>query len=235
MKTASSLLLLAVIALSTRAFCQGASSPLPNAPSFEITNSNGAKSPDSPEQGDTNRHALSAGGKLHYYIIGTYLNPATLTSPAFWAGLRMASPPKQYPHEWRQGATGFGRNYGDLLAEDVSFNTAHALTGIITTEDPRYVPSKSRNALARSFHALTFAFIDRSDSGHPMPAVSNFVGAAAGGFAGNAYLPSGFSNATHAGQRATILLGSTAAGNLYQEFEARIPKPVRMMFMFLAR
>jgi hypothetical protein len=147
----------------------------------------------------------------------------------------MASPPKRYPLEWRQGAKAFGRNYADLLSEDISYNTARSLTRIITTEDPRYVPSKSRNALARSFHALTFTFVDRSDSGRRIPAFSNFVGATAGGFVGNAYLPSGFNNATHAGQRATILLGSAAAGNLYQEFAPQIPKPIRVIFMFLAR
>jgi hypothetical protein len=48
MKTASSLLLLAVIALSNRAFGQDASNPLPSAPSSEVTNSNHAKSPGSP-------------------------------------------------------------------------------------------------------------------------------------------------------------------------------------------
>jgi hypothetical protein len=41
-----------------------------------------------------------------------------------------------------------------------------------------------------------------------MPAFSNFVGAKAAGFVGNAYLPSGFNNATHAGQRATLQFGS---------------------------
>jgi hypothetical protein len=168
-------------------------------------------------------------------MVGTYLNPATFTSSAFWAAARMADPPKQYPREWRQGAKAFGRNYGDQLAEYVGFSTAQTLTGIITTEDLRYVPSKSHNALARSFHALAFTFVDRSNASHPMPALSNFVGAAAGGFLANAYLHSGFNNTTHAGQRATILLGGAAAGNLYQEFEPQIPKPVRVIFMFIAR
>jgi hypothetical protein len=60
MKTAISLLLLAVIALSTEAFCQDASGPLPNAPSYEITNSNEAKLPDSPEQNATNSPAAQS-------------------------------------------------------------------------------------------------------------------------------------------------------------------------------
>jgi hypothetical protein len=87
----------------------------------------------------------------------------------------------------------------------------------------------------RSLHALTFTFVDRSDSGHAMPAFSNFVGATAAGFVGNAHLPSGFNNTTHAGQRATLQFGFTAAGNLFREFAPQMPRPVRTVFQLIAR
>jgi hypothetical protein len=151
----------------------------------------------------------------------------------------MANPPgkgaTQYPPEWRQGAEAFGRNYGDAFAQRVTFQTARFATGVITHEDPRYIPSSSHSVLSRSLHALTFTFVDRSDSGHAMPAFSNFVGSAAAGFVGNAYLPSGFNNATHAGQRATLQFGFTAAGNLFREFAPQMPKPVRTVFQLIAR
>jgi hypothetical protein len=44
-----------------------------------------------------------------------------------------------------------------------------------------------------------------------MPAISNFAGAKAAGFVGNSYLPSGFNDVTHAGQRATLRFGVFAA------------------------
>jgi len=178
-------------------------------------------------------------GKFRYYVSETYLNPSVFTAPAFRAGIRMANPPgkgpTQYPPEWRQGPEAFGRNYGDAFASRVAFQTARFATGVITHEDPRYIPSSSHNVLARSFHALTFTFVDRSDSGHAMPAIANFVAATAAGFVGNAYLPSGFNNATHAGQRATIQFGFTAAGNLFREFAPQMPKPVRILFQLIAR
>jgi hypothetical protein len=68
-----------------------------------------------------------------------------------------------------------------------------------------------------------------------MPALSNFVGAAAGGFVGNAYLPSGFNNLTHAGQRATLRLGFAAGGNLFREFAPQMPGPLRNFIMLIAR
>jgi hypothetical protein len=68
-----------------------------------------------------------------------------------------------------------------------------------------------------------------------MPALSNFVGAAAAGFVGNTHLPSGYNNATHAGQRATLQFGLTAAGNLFREFAPQMPKPVRAVLQLIAR
>jgi hypothetical protein len=177
--------------------------------------------------------------KFGCYLSETYLNASLFTAPAFRAGLRMANPPgkgaTRYPLEWRQGAEGFGRNYGDAFAQRLSFHTARFASGALIHEDPRYIPSGSHNMLARSVHALTFTLVDRSDSGHAMPAISNFIGAAAAGFAGNAYLPAGFNNATHAGQRATLQFGMTAAGNLFREFAPQMPRPVRTFVQLIAR
>jgi hypothetical protein len=176
---------------------------------------------------------------LSYYMTETYWNPSVLTAPAFRAGSLMAYPPGKgttaYPPAWRQGAEAFGRNYADAFASRVSAHTGQFIAGTVTREDPHYTPSGSRGFLARSAHAISFTFIDRSDSGHPMPAFSNFAGAAAGGFAGNAYLPAGFRDATHAGQRATFQLGSFAAGNLLREFAPQIPFPIRLAISLVGR
>lgn len=177
--------------------------------------------------------------KFGYYLSETYLNASLVTAPAFRAGVRMANPPgkgvTRYPLEWRQGAEGFGRNYGDAFAQRLSFHTARFASGALIHEDPRYVPSGSHSMLARSVHALAFTLVDRSDSGHAMPAISNFIGAASAGFVGNTYLPAGFNDATHAGQRATLQLGMTAAGNLFREFAPQMPRPVRTLVQLIAR
>jgi hypothetical protein len=73
-------------------------------------------------------------------------------------------------------------------------------------------------------HALIYTFIDKTDGGHSTVALSNFTGAAAAGFVGNAFMPAGFDNATHAGQRATLAFGSLAVGNMAQEFAPEIRK-----------
>lgn len=130
---------------------------------------------------------------------------------------------------------GFGRNLGDALSERVSAHTARFLAGAVTREDPRYFPSSSRNAFARSFHAIGFTFVDRSDSGRLMPAISNFAGSAAGGAVGMAYLPPGFDNLSYAGRRAAINFGALSGANLFREFAPQLPGPVRELFMLIGR
>ena len=256
MKNAINITMLVLLILPSIASGQDSAKPLPDGPSSEAT-SVGPKGLTKLGQTEPDSHLSSAGidpvappapavragihfeNKVDYYLTETYFNPSALTAPAFRAGLRMANPPgkgaTQFPSEWRQGAEAFGRNYADAVAERVSFQTARFATGVITREDPRYLPSSNHNVFARSIHAIGFTVVDRSNSGHPMPAISNFVGAAAGGFVGNAYLPAGFNDVTHAGQRATLRFGFAAAGNLFREFAPQMPGPMRTFLMLIAR
>jgi hypothetical protein len=199
----------------------------------------GTSSGDVTPKNDRSNSVFGTEDKLRYYFTETYWNASTFTAPAFRAAIRMANPPgkgaARYPSEWRQGLSGFGRNYGDAFAERVTFHSARFLTGVVTREDPRYAPSTSHNVLARIFHAIGYSLVDRSDSGRRMPAISNFAGAMAAGFVGNSYLPPGFNDVTHAGQRATFRLGTIAAGSLFREFAPKMPKPVRSAFQLIAR
>lgn len=257
MQSTSSISLFVLLMLPVGSFAQDASQSLPNTPSVQVETQRPAGGSDPlskaaadlgssttldsrvPSSGPPKAQAFGVREKLGYYLTETYLNASTFTAPTFRAAIRMANPPgkgiTQYPAEWRQGAEAFGRNYGDAFAERVSFNTARFITGAITREDPRYIPSGSHNVFARSLHAFGFALVDRSDSGRPMPAISNLVGATAGGFVGNAYLPTGFNDVTHAGQRATFRFGMFAAGNLFREFAPQMPAPIRTFVQLIAR
>jgi hypothetical protein len=146
------------------------------------------------------------------------VGPRTLFAPFVAAGLWMANPPRRYPPAWREGVEAYSRNYGNALAPRVSKDTARFLTGALLHEDFRYRPSTSRNPVVRSFHALAFSFVDKSDSGHNRIAVANFVGAGASGFVGNLYLPAGFNNLGHAETRTGFAFGGYAAQNLLREF-----------------
>jgi hypothetical protein len=162
--------------------------------------------------------SLSFNDKFSIYAHQTFGPPAVIF-PAFAAGIAMANPKKTYPREWKDGPGAFGRQYGDSIASVTSLRTARFFTGVALHEDPRYVPSTSKNPLARTIHALAFTFIDKTDSGRNTIAFSNFAGAAAGGFVGRAYLPPGYNDLTHAEQRMAIQFMGIAIQNIAAEFQ----------------
>jgi hypothetical protein len=164
---------------------------------------------------------MDLGGKFKY-LVGPAFGPRAFLTTAFGAGIRMANPPSRYPHEWRAGAEAFGRNYGDSFARTGAESIGRFSTAVLLHEDPRYRRSESTFFSARLGHAVVFTFIDRTAGGRPTPAISNFTGAAAGGFIGNAYLPAGFDNLTHAGQRSAIAFGGIAAQNVLLEFSPEL-------------
>jgi hypothetical protein len=164
---------------------------------------------------------MDLGGKFKYLVEPAF-GPRSFVTNAFGAGIRMANPPSRYPHEWRAGAEAFERNYGDSFARTGVESIGRFSTAVLLHEDPRYRRSESTFFPARLGHAFVFTFIDRTDGGRPTPAISNFTGAAAGGFIGNSYLPAGFDNLTHAGQRSAIAFGGIAAQNVLLELSPEL-------------
>jgi hypothetical protein len=161
---------------------------------------------------------LTAEDKFRIYARGTFGPPAVIL-PVFGAGLGMLNPPSKYPKEWKDGADGFGRLYGARAATITSRRTAGFLTDVALHEDPRYLRSTSTNVVARTAHALAFTVVDKRDSGKSTIAFGNFAAAAAGGFVGMGFLPDGWNDATHAGQRAAGEFGTIAVGHVITEFE----------------
>jgi hypothetical protein len=198
--------------------------------------SNPSNSPYRPQDGSNailflpvaNSQRLTFSDKFTIYAHQTF-GPPALILPAFTAGRDMANSKSHYPREWKDGAEAFGRLYGDTIAAGTSERTARLLTGAVLHEDPRYVRSNSKNPLARTMHAVAFTFIDKTDSGRNTIAFSNFAGAAAGGFVGSAYLPHGYNDLTHAGQRMTFQFASIAIQNIAAEFQPQWGPIVRKL------
>jgi len=157
----------------------------------------------------------------------TAVGPRALVGPAFPAAIRMANPPSRYPNDWRQGAAGFGRNYGARLATVATLQTGRFIVGAALHEDFRYHPSTSANFCARTGHAIGYTFIDRSDGGRIRPAAANFVGVGGGSYVGMSYLPPGFNDVNHANQTLVFQFSRLVGSNLGSEFAPDI-------FRFLA-
>lgn len=247
MKIAGRISILAIFMLPIGSLAQNAPESLPNAPSSQLSPAPppSAGSPGSSLQSEPRSEKKDPGGspanassdpseqlrssvhtpaarltfddKFTDYLHGTF-GPRAVFLSAIVSGIKMANPPSHYPNDWRQGAEAYGRLYGDAFAQGASAHTGRFITGVLLHEDFRYRPSTSRNPGVRTLHALAYTFFDKSDSGHARIAFSNFVGAAAGGFVGNAYLPSGFANVSHASSRSAVEFGGYAGNNLLSEF-----------------
>jgi hypothetical protein len=162
------------------------------------------------------------------YAVITF-GPRALITPALGAAISMLNPPSAYPREWRQGMGAFGRIYGSRLATHTSEQTARFATAAILHEDFRYRRSESKNAFARSFHAIAFTFVDKSDGGHNRIAFSNFAAAAAGGFTPNLYMPAGYNTVSRAETRMAFAFGGFAIQNLTREFAPELFKAVHKL------
>lgn len=171
---------------------------------------------------------LSLHDKFTIYAHQTF-GPPALILPTFSAAMGMANPPNHYPHDWRDGGAAFGNLYGDAIARATSVQTARFLAGAALHEDLRYKRSTSTNPLNRTVHALVFTVVDKSDSGRNTIAVSNFAGAAAGGFVGMSYLPAGYNDITHVEQRMAMQFGTLALRNVAVEFEPQWGPLVRKL------
>jgi len=169
---------------------------------------------------------LNVNGKLRYFAVESF-RPGIYPVAAFYDGLTMASPPKAYPPEWRQGFPAFARNYGDFMVSWASLQGGKFVAASILHEDPRYFTSTNKNFFARVANAVRYTVIDRSDSGHPRLAVANVAGALAGGFVGNAYLPDPYANASRGFRRSAIGLTGFVTSNLADEFHPEIHRLAR--------
>ena len=185
-------------------------------------------SPPNPDYAVKPPLSFSTGDKARFYL-HRVLDFGSALGPAVEAAAVMASPPKAYPDDWREGAAGFGRNYGAVLGRVQVAEFSRFAAGAALCEDPRYYPSPNRNAASRILHAIGFTLADRSDSGHVRPAFANLIGATAGGFVGDAYLPSNYTDLRHAGVRTGIQLTSFAVRNLADEFAPEFDKITRAL------
>lgn len=218
-------------------------STLPDAPSFLVAQNpasqkeeaqehpkdQGTLGPMGPVPPPMTNARLTLDDKFRIYTHQTF-GPPAFVFPAIGAAFRLSNPPTNYPHDWTDGGGAFGRVYGSTIATQTSKRTAQFLTEAVLHEDPRYQPAgPGSNAGVRIFHAISYTIVDRTDSGARTLAFSNFAGAASGGFVGMAYLPDGFNDPTHAGQRALSEFMMIGIANMAGEFAPELAPIVRKL------
>lgn len=159
---------------------------------------------------------LSSGQKF-YLALKTSVDPVTIATPLFIAGVEQA---QNSLRGYGQGAQGYAKRFGAASADSlVSTMITDAILPSVLHQDPRYFYKGTGSIHSRAFYAIASVFICKGDSGHWQPNYSNVLGNFASASISNIYYPS----TDRTGARLTIdnwVIGTTsgAVSSLFQEF-----------------
>ncbi len=118
-----------------------------------------------------------------------------------------------------QGAQGYGKRWGALFANGrISDFLGHYVYASAFHQDPRYFYQGTGTKKSRLYHALSYAFIARSDSGKTMPNYSYLLSDLTAAAISNAYYPSSDRGAGLVFTNAGLGLVGRMVQGLAQEF-----------------
>lgn len=114
--------------------------------------------------------------------------------PTLFVGVSLTAGIQQARNDFSgygQGAQGYAKRWSAQFANGrTSDILSTAVFPALFHQDPRYFYQGSGSVWSRAKHAVGYAFVARSDSGHPMPNYSYFFGDLSAGALSNLYYPS---------------------------------------------
>ncbi len=130
-----------------------------------------------------------------------------------------------------QGAEGYGKRWGAVFVDGRSSDLfSHYIFASLLHQDPRYFYQGTGTRKSRLVHAVSNAFIARSDSGKNMPNYSYLLGDLSAAALSNAYYPDADRGASLVFTNAAIGIAGRAAQAVFEEFFAKritkhVPQP----------
>ena len=121
------------------------------------------------------------------------------------------------PHEWGQGAEGFGRRYGSGYAQRIIGQTIENGLAFGLHEDNRYFRSE-KHGLGRLGYAIASVLLTRHDDGSRFISISGIGGAAGSAFISRAWQPRSISSMGNGARSFGIGMGVRAGLNIGREF-----------------
>jgi hypothetical protein len=148
-----------------------------------------------------------------------FFDPGYLLGVAAAAGIEQAN---NSFAGYGQGAAGYGKRFAAGLADRLTSGyLGQAIFPSILHQDPRYFYQGSGSTKSRLLHALSWAVIARSDSGHPEPNYSYLLGDLASGALSNLYYPPADRGAGLVFTNFAIGIAGQAADGVFREFVAK--------------
>ncbi len=149
---------------------------------------------------------------------GTF-DPVSMIGVGIGAGIEQAM--NTYPG-YGQGAEGYAKRFGAKFADGRSSDfLTHAVFPSLFHQDPRYYYQGFGSVKSRIMHAISSAFITRSDSGRTEPNYSYLLGDLSSAALSNLYYPQANRGANLVFTNAAIGLAGRVAGNILREFSKR--------------
>jgi hypothetical protein len=143
-------------------------------------------------------------------------DPVTFVGVSLSAGIQQAR--NNFPG-YGQGAEGYAKRWGAQFANGRSSDIlSRAVFPSLFHQDPRYFYQGSGSTWSRISHAVSYAFVARSDSGHLMPNYSYFLGDLSSAALSNLYYPASSRGVGLVFSTAGIGLAGRAGQDLVREF-----------------
>ena len=139
-----------------------------------------------------------------------------------WIGISVSAGIEQANNSYAgygQGAAGYGKRWAARFGDGrTSDYLSHAVFASLFHQDPRYFYQGTGTKKSRLYHAVSNAWIARSDSGKNMPNYSYLLGTMVSGAISNAYYPHADRGANLVFTNAFIGIAGRAGANVLQEF-----------------
>jgi hypothetical protein len=151
-----------------------------------------------------------------FKLASQYLNLYTLFFVAAESGFDQAL---DRPHEYGQGAEGYGKRYGAGFADGLTDGLF--VTGVYPTilhQDPRYYRLGDGGFFHRTEYAVSRILVTRQDSGRRAFNMSEVLGSFTSSAIGVTYYPKSERDFSHVAERAGIQFAFDAGFNFLKEF-----------------
>lgn len=163
----------------------------------------------------TSAAPLSAGQKFKLFV-NESISPASFISSAISAGFNQW---RDVPHDYGQGAEGYGKRFGESMARGASQNFFGSfVTASILHEDPRFFPQYHPTFWGSVKYSAKRIVVTRTDSGRNTFNVAGFVGPVAAEALANTYLPRSEQTGAKAAERIASDLAWKFASNMFKNY-----------------
>ena len=160
--------------------------------------------------------------RTHLYL-KTMINPIGYFKVAFSAGIDQW---KDKPEEWEQGASGYGKRFGNIFGQYTIQRTVTYGVSSVLHEDNRYFNSGKTGIWPRTGYALSSGILARHDNGTMHISISQIGGVAAGAFLSRLWQPPSQSSAGDGAVSFGITMASNIGFSVAKEFLPDIGKAI---------